>query len=187
MSGQHRHFLRSAKAQPTFFLVLSAVIVLGAVVGLGYLVWDGPDDDPSVPAATSTAEQTASAVPSEPADDADPEPGPPEEPEPEPTPTPTPTADEPAEPSRDLAVNVYNRTSVSGLAARRADEIRAAGWTVGATTNWNGGNIPSDTVYYPEGEQAAAELLAADLGIDRVMPRVDPMPTDLLSVILVSG
>ena len=42
--------------------------------------------------------------------------------------------------------------------------MRALGWQVSGTSNWRG-NIPSTTVYYPAGFEAAAEALARDLGI----------------------
>ena len=43
---------------------------------------------------------------------------------------------------------------------------------------------PPSTVYYPPRLEAAAELLALDLGISRRQPAVDPMRLDRLTVIL---
>ena len=39
-------------------------------------------------------------------------------------------------------------------------------------------------MYYPPGLQAQAELLAKDVGIDRIRPAVAPMRTDRLTIIL---
>lgn len=171
MAGQHRHFLREARATPTSYLVLSAVTVVLAAVALGFVLWPESEDDTAAESTeTAEAESTATAEATE---------EPTESPE---TPEPTPEPDE----GRDIGVIVYNRTSVVGLAADRAADAEEAGWEVVDTSDWSGGNIPSDTVYHPEGEEDSANLLAEDLGIERVMPRVDPMPADLLAVILVS-
>ncbi len=49
--------------------------------------------------------------------------------------------------------------------------------------NWQG-VIPASTVYYPARLEAAAKLLALDLGIQRTAPAVEPMRMDRLTVIL---
>lgn len=78
---------------------------------------------------------------------------------------------------------VLNNTTVTGLAASTADRVRSLGWQVSGTSNWRG-NIPDTTVYYPAGMEAAAEVLARDLGIGRLRPSVAPMKSDRLTVIL---
>lgn len=80
-------------------------------------------------------------------------------------------------------LEVYNQTSVSGLAGRTADEAAAKGWQVAGTDNWYG-TIPASTVYYPAKLEAAARLLAKDLGIDRLMPATGSMRPDRLTVVL---
>jgi hypothetical protein len=78
---------------------------------------------------------------------------------------------------------VLNNTTTAGAASAFATKVEDAGWTVGGVGNWQG-SIGQNTVYYPEGLQDQAEQLAEDVGIDRVMPRVDPMRTDRLTIIL---
>ena len=82
-------------------------------------------------------------------------------------------------------VEVYNNSGITGLAGSTAEQASGAGWQVVATDNWYG-TIPASTVYYPERLKAAAKVLALDLGIGRVMPAIEPMDLDRLTVILTS-
>ncbi|WP_426246075.1 LytR C-terminal domain-containing protein [Nocardioides sp. LHG3406-4] len=110
--------------------------------------------------------------------------GPSVPPVPVPTPTPPPTKKpEPQIKRGKVMVEVFNNSGIQGLAGSTADKALAAGWQVVGTDNWIG-TVPSSTVYYPQRLKAAARLLALDLGIDRVMPSVDPMRLDALTVVL---
>jgi hypothetical protein len=80
-------------------------------------------------------------------------------------------------------VEVYNNSGITGLAGSAAAQASGAGWQVVGSDNWYG-TIPASTVYYPERLKAAARMLALDLGIGRVMPAIDPMDLDRLTVIL---
>lgn len=80
-------------------------------------------------------------------------------------------------------VVVYNNSGITGLAGRYAGQASGAGWQVVGSDNWYG-TIPASTVYYPERLKAAAEILALDLGIDRMLPAVAPMQLDRLTVVL---
>jgi hypothetical protein len=80
-------------------------------------------------------------------------------------------------------VDVYNNSNVTGLAGQTATRIASAGWQVVGSDNWYG-TIPATTIYYPERLKAAALLLSKDLGIERVLPAIDPMSMDRLTVIL---
>ncbi len=80
-------------------------------------------------------------------------------------------------------VDVYNNSQVSGLAATTSARISGAGWQVVTSDNWYG-TIPASTVYFPPRLAAQARLLGRDLGIARIMPAVDPMSMDRLTVIL---
>jgi hypothetical protein len=80
-------------------------------------------------------------------------------------------------------VSVYNNSNITGLAGATAGRIAGAGWQVVGSDNWYG-TIPATTIYYPERLKAAAKLLSKDLGIARVMPAIDPMQMDRLTVIL---
>ena len=71
-------------------------------------------------------------------------------------------------------VEVYNNSDITGLAGSTAARASGAGWQVVGSDNWYG-TIPATTVYYPERLKAAAKVLALDLGIDRVVPAIDPM------------
>ncbi len=73
-----------------------------------------------------------------------------------------------APPARDqIRLAVLNATDVQGAAGRTADEAESLGYT-GVTT----GNAPTTTdpttVYYREGQQAAADRVAADLQVGQV-------------------
>ncbi len=80
-------------------------------------------------------------------------------------------------------VSVFNNSGITGLAASTAERIGSAGWQVVGSDNWYG-TIPATTIYYPARLEEAARLLSKDLGVPRVMPAVDPMSMDRLTVIL---
>lgn len=114
-----------------------------------------------------------------------------------PSPSATPEADEttePAEPEKTkkpkpaversaVYVEVYNNSSISGLAAEAGASASDVGWQVVGTDNWYG-TVPATTVYYPAGLEREGELLALDLGVDRIMPAVGVMKPDRLTLIL---
>ena len=83
----------------------------------------------------------------------------------------------------DVFVEVYNNSGITGLAAQTARRASGAGWNVVGSDNWYG-TIPATTVYYPKRLEDAAHALAKDLGINRLLPAVDPMRLDRLTVIL---
>jgi hypothetical protein len=83
-------------------------------------------------------------------------------------------------------VRVYNNSTVTGLASKASDEVRANGWEVAETGNYAGGTIPTTTVYYRPGteEEAAAKELASVLRA-RVEPRFDGIQSAAAGVILI--
>ena len=85
----------------------------------------------------------------------------------------------------DIYVSVYNNSNITGLAGTTAQRIITAGWQVVGSDNWYG-TIPATTIYYPAQLEDAAKLLSKDLGIARVLPAVDPMLMDRLTLILTS-
>jgi hypothetical protein len=107
------------------------------------------------------------------------------------TPSPTPAAREPKKIKKrkpvvqrgEVYVEVYNNSGITGLAGRVAATASGAGWQVVGSDNWYG-TIPGSTVYFPQRLEAAAKMLALDLGVDRVAPAVDPMRADRLTVVL---
>ena len=80
-------------------------------------------------------------------------------------------------------VVVFNNSGITGLAGQYASTAGGLGWQVVGSDNWVG-TIPNSTVYFPSQLEREAKQLALDLGISRVMPAVDPMSTDRLTVIL---
>lgn len=154
----------------SWFVVFTIVVCLAAVAGLGWLLVKGDSSKDKDTATPPSASATTAA----------PEPTATEPTETEPTATPTET--EPTV-ARDTEVSVLNNTGTSGVAGAFATKVKDAGWTVGGVGNWRG-SVGQNTVYYPEGLQDQAEQLAKDVGIERVMPRVDPMRTDRLTIIL---
>jgi hypothetical protein len=83
----------------------------------------------------------------------------------------------------EVYIDVYNNSNITGLAASTSARVGAAGWQVVGSDNWYG-TIPATTIYYPERLKAAAKLLGKDLGIERIVPAVDPMSMDRLTLIL---
>lgn len=69
-------------------------------------------------------------------------------------------------------LRVYNNSTITGLAARAADDFRTNGWPVNAVSNYPYGTISTSTVYYRPGtaEQAAATTLGTAFGL-RVQQR----------------
>jgi LytR cell envelope-related transcriptional attenuator len=83
-----------------------------------------------------------------------------------------------------VKVVVLNATSRRGLAARFQRLLRARGWAAVSVGNFSGG-IPVTTVYYPPGQQAAAEALAAQFDdVERVRPAFSGISQTRLTVIL---
>lgn len=166
----HRRTPGNRVAVPSgWFIVVSVAVVIVAAAWLGVLLVtgsSGSDEPPTAapPAASPTPTQTPTPAPT-------------------PTASPTPTKTTEAPPVRDAAVVVLNNTGIANLASTFSGQVTTAGWAVSGTGNWNG-QIPSNTVYYPAGQQEAGELLADDLGIDRVLPSVSPMQMDRLTLIL---
>ena len=157
---------------PLWTIILSAFLCVGAGIWF-VLTFDAnkvttASAAPS-PSVTTTTEPTTDPTPSVPTTAATTEPT-------EATPTAEPVA-------RDIAVAVYNNSRVTGLARTTAGNLQAAGWTVTGTGNWRG-SIPETTVYYPEGFEEHAQLLARDLDFSRVMATTSAMRDDRLTLIV---
>lgn len=153
-------------AYPAPLVILSVIAI--AMAALAFVVTGNDSGDEEI----RTAAQPAPTSETTEAETEAPEPEPTEEPEPEIDRT-------------QIVVEVYNNSGIRGLAAGAAGTASGAGWQVVGSDNWVG-TIPSSTVYFPERLQREAELLAADLEITRIMPAVDPMRGDRLTVILTS-
>lgn len=96
------------------------------------------------------------------------------------TPSPTATTAGPAP-----AVDVLNDSRISGLAASAAKQLRSDGWQVSAVGNWQGSSdVPSTTVFYPDGDKAAAQRLASKYGVSRVLPAASGLSSSDLTLVL---
>ena len=153
---------------PGWFFVLTVVLSVLALGGVGWVFLTGRSDlTPGTPQATSSPSVSdgsrSGASTSLPAS----------------SPSPAEDRDRP-----DIEVVVLNASESPGLAARVADSAEEAGWTVAEIGNWI---YPAviNAVYYPEGHQEEAELLADDVQVDSVRPARRGMSTDSLTVLLV--
>lgn len=174
----------AGRVTSTIVAVVSVVAIAAALVGL--LVNGSGDEAPVAGGEPTAAESSPAESPtqtqSESTSAPEPKPTPKSKSKPKPEPKPEPEAEpEPAVPS--VYVEVYNMTSVSGLASSKAAQLQDAGWQVVGIDNWRG-NIPASTVYYPDGMADEATQLANSLGITRTRGAVAPMKFDRLTVIL---
>ncbi|RLV55040.1 LytR family transcriptional regulator [Aeromicrobium phragmitis] len=169
---------------------LTALAVLtGVLVALALQRGDAgtPSVQPPTLATPTPSEESEPAPPSEPEPESETEPEPEPEPEPESETEPeTETQPETAPVARTLGVMVLNATRITGLAAQTSGTVSNAGWTVVGSGNARG-SYPGDTIYYPAGGYEQAQLLAADLGIGRLMPNLADMPSNRLTVVLTSA
>lgn len=192
--GAHRASPAGApatSASPLLLPLLSVVAVLAAMGLAAWMLMTAGDD------ATDTAPPTGAV--SQPTGPASTQPTPSEEPSDQPSDEPTKDDgkkddgkkddgkkddDEPsAQPVPQIAVYVFNQTTVSGLAAQTADRLEVLGWDVVGVDNWVG-IVPEDTVYFYPGDRPAAEQLAKAARVDRVWPASAPMPAGALTLIL---
>jgi hypothetical protein len=149
----------------------SPVMILSIVaVAMAGIVWVATrHHEPTERLVTPSAQHSPSASPS-----------------PSTKPTPKPQHHAPHKPAFDrsqVVVEVFNNSSIAGLAGRVAGQAAHAGWQVVGSDNWYG-TIPASTVYYPPRLAKAGHQLALDLGVHRTMPSVAPMRLDRLTVIL---
>jgi hypothetical protein len=163
-------------ALPSAVTIGSAAFVVAAGVGL-VAVASSASEDPAAkkPAAHDSVTPPADVKPDKQAL-VKPDHEPAKKPKPHERPDPIPQ----------VFVEVYNNSGVTGLAADKAQVLERAGWNVAATDNWYG-NIPDNTVYYPDKLARQAHQLAKVLHITRLRPAVSPMQFDRLTVIFTSS
>ncbi|WP_214408188.1 LytR C-terminal domain-containing protein, partial [Pseudonocardia lacus] len=83
-------------------------------------------------------------------------------------------------------VRVYNNSTITGLAASAAQDLRSAGWEVGEVSNYPFGIIRTTTVYYRPGtaEQGTAEELGREFDM-RVSERFEGLQDASPGVIVI--
>jgi hypothetical protein len=83
-----------------------------------------------------------------------------------------------------VEVVVLNQTRRAGLAGEVATRLRGKGWTVPVVGNFRG-VVPATTVYYPPGQEAAAQAAAEGLPTaPRIRPRFGNLSTARLTVVV---
>lgn len=140
---------------PTRLMVLSISVV--ALGGLAFFATQGDDssnDKASPSSNSSVVTQSTSPITEGPGG-----PG---------TPAATPKPPKPVNKAK-TDVLILNNTNTTGLAGKTRTRAETAGWNVIDTGNWQGA-VDATTVYYGPGMRAAAQQLAADLGIKRFKP-----------------
>lgn len=156
------------------FLVLPSLLPSGA---------SGTGPSASASASPSASASIGSSHSPEPSDAESPESAAseseaPESPEPSatepetPSESPEPSATEPETAAADTGdtsapVEVYNASSIGGLAGRVSGGLSASGFTVVGSGNWQGFPVPSSAVYYSQNE-TTAQAVAAELGLPLV-------------------
>jgi type IV secretory pathway VirB10-like protein len=163
-------------------LALLAVAAIALVVGLISVFNSGGDEPPqgaNTPGTSPSAEPPTSGPPASqppppPASSSvseTPPPPPPPPPSSSSTPPPTtsvlPPPSQANTPGHTQTVRVYNNSYIEGLAARAANDFRAAGWNVSTVSGYPGGVIYVPTVYYRPGtaEEEEARALGAEFNL----------------------
>jgi hypothetical protein len=176
--GSHRtrHGIAGA-VLPSLLAVLAVASLITALA-----VWRGEDPGPpSAAASTSSPTSTREALSRAPSTSATPS----ATPAVTATTTPAETSDAGTRPA-DFAVEVVvlNQTSRAGLAGLVATRLRDKGWDVPVVGNFHG-VVPATTVYYPAGQEAAAQAAAESLPTTpRTRPRFGNLSTSRLTVVV---
>ncbi|MDZ5621914.1 LytR C-terminal domain-containing protein [Nocardioides bizhenqiangii] len=171
---QVRHRDQRGAVLPSPVVWLSIIAVVVAAVAF-VATRDADPEEREITTSSSNGETSDSPTPTD------------EEPESD-DPTETTTPDEPEKTKppvvrSEVGVVVFNNTSISGLASETLARVQEIGWNGLAADDWYG-TIPATTVYFPPGMRDAAQKLALDLGVQRLMPADAGMSDTNLTVIL---
>lgn len=178
-------------------LALLAVAAIALVVGLISVFNSGGDEPPqgaNTPAASTPTTQPPASQPPPASSSSSvsqtPPPPPPPPPSTSSTSPPTtsvlPPPSQANTPGHTQTVRVYNNSYIEGLAARAANDIRAAGWTVSTVSGYPGGVIYVPTVYYRPGtaEEEEARALGAEFNL-RVEERFEGIKSASPGIIVI--
>ena len=172
---QNRRRDQRGAVLPSPVVLLSIIAVVVAAVAF-VATRDAEPKEREITTASSGDETSEASAPSDdvtPETDDPTEPAAPEEPE---------KTKPPVERS-EVGVVVFNNTSTAGLAGETLARVQEIGWNGIAADDWYG-TIPATTVYFPPGMRDAAQKLALDLGIQRLIPADVGMSDTNLTVIL---
>ncbi len=175
---QHRRDQRGA-VLPSPVVLLSIVAVVVAAVAFVATRDTAPEEREIAPASAGGSETTSSGSQT-----------PTHDGESSTDPSQTSTPEEPKETKppvvrSEVGVVVFNNTSITGLAGETLARVQEIGWNGLAADNWYG-TIPATTVYFPAGMRDAAQKLALDLGIQRLVP-ADPAMSDTNLTVILTG
>ena len=180
--GAHRTGYGIAGAVlPSLLAVLAVASLITALA-----VWRGEDpQQPGAAASTSSARSSREALSQAPASSTRATTSTRESTAAASSSAPEQSADDATRPA-DFAVEVVvlNQTARAGLAGTVASRLRDKGWTVPAVGNFRG-VVPATTVYYPPGQEAAAQAAAESLPTTpRTRPRFGNLSTSRLTVVV---
>ena len=138
---------------------LFAVLAVLALVAVVYIVLTGNNDDSPSTAPTSSDSPTGSTEP---------------------------TGDGSTAPVAEKApVIVLNSTNTTGLAAKARDDIQEQDWETGEPGNYDGDQLQTTTVFFPDGMEGSAQLLQEEFpDIGEIKPAEEGMSTSSLTLVL---
>jgi hypothetical protein len=181
--GAHRS---GRDARATLLPSLLAILAVTSLITALY-VWRGDDAKPPPAAASVTQTPPALSQGTTPASTASSSATTSAEPTDEQSSSSATSTSATSDPTSDIAVVVLNQSSRRGLAATVASRLRAKGWAVSGVGNFHG-VVPSTTVYYPVGHEAAALAAARTLPTAaRVRPRFGNLSTERLTVVVTTS
>jgi hypothetical protein len=130
-----------------------------ALVAVVYIVLTGNNDDSPSTAPTSSDSPTGSTEP---------------------------TGDGSTAPVAEKApVIVLNSTNTTGLAAKARDDIQEQDWETGEPGNYDGDQLQTTTVFFPDGMEGSAQLLQEEFpDIGEIKPAEEGMSTSSLTLVL---
>jgi hypothetical protein len=82
-----------------------------------------------------------------------------------------------------LPINVFNGSSVPGLARKMATTLEEKDWVVKTIANWSGQKVQQSTIFYPSDAKDSAVALAAQVGAQLKAATSSMSQTELTFVI----
>ena len=89
-------------------------------------------------------------------------------------------------PAMYMHVQVLNGTTTAGLARKTADSVASQGWVIATIGNYSGAKLEKSVVYYPEGFEKQAEMLA-ELAQADTAPATADLSKKYLTLVVATG